>query len=160
MRKEFYIHWYLYMCISETKTWMNDMKEQQKTRSAADSPAYTVEDVAAKINALDREVKYLLNKAKTWKPKKPKVTILDSNTTKASNDTKTSEKEGESENTASSDKENVGEDNESASQDGQAETTLETPGKCGKEHKVIYYVYINDYSAMFILTLSNALCTQ
>lgn len=112
------------------------MKEQQKSRSAADSPAYTVQDVAAKITALDREVKYLLNKAKTWKPKKPKITIIDSNSTKPLNDT--NESGTASEKAAKSEDVKLGEEEETPSQDGQPESTLETPGKSQAIYELLF----------------------
>lgn len=48
-----------------------------------------VEDVAKKIGELDREVKYLINKAKVFRPKEKKE-----KKTKKSNETKTEEKTG------------------------------------------------------------------
>lgn len=64
---------------------MVKVKKEQAKKSTSETAAYTVDDVASKINALDREVKYLLNKAKMWRPKKPKVTIIDNNGTKPDN---------------------------------------------------------------------------
>jgi len=72
---------------------MKSMVAEQNKKKGHEAAAYTVEDVAAKIRALDREVKYLLNKAKSWTPKKPKVTIVepdgkkkDLNTTMSTNE--------------------------------------------------------------------------
>ena len=55
-----------------------------------EKPKFTVEDVALKLAALDREVKYLINKAKIYRPK-PKPKPKDGNRTEsaAANDTKT-----------------------------------------------------------------------
>jgi len=94
------------MLITESVEWMKLMKEQQKKKLPTDTPAYTVDEVVAKISALDREVKYLINKAKMWQPKKPKVTIKDSNSTKSNNTSKDSEAStSTSDGTASSDSE-------------------------------------------------------
>jgi len=47
----------------------------------SEKPVFTLEDAAMKIAALDREVKYLVNKMKSYRPKtKPKLT-KESNTT-------------------------------------------------------------------------------
>lgn len=63
------------------------MVKDQSSKSPAEIAAFTVDDVGSKIAALDREIKYLLNKAKIWKPKKPKEPKTETNTTKASNNT-------------------------------------------------------------------------
>ena len=63
------------------------MKKQAKV-PATEKPVYPIEDMARKINDLDREVKYLLNKAKTFRPKVKPIDIT--NTTDA-NSTKTGE---------------------------------------------------------------------
>ena len=69
------------LMFAETKEWMKTMKAEQKKKLPTETAAFTRDDVAIKISALDREIKYLLNKAKTWVPKKPKDT---SNATKSS----------------------------------------------------------------------------
>ena len=45
------------------------MEEQLKTPDT-DKPKVLVEDFGRKMHDLDREVKYLINKAKNYKPKK------------------------------------------------------------------------------------------
>lgn len=69
---------------------MKTVKAEQKSKLPTETPAFTREDVALKLSALDREIKYLLNKAKTWIPKKPKVTIVEGNTTKTADNVTTS----------------------------------------------------------------------
>ncbi|XP_052061435.1 hypoxia up-regulated protein 1-like isoform X3 [Mytilus californianus] len=74
--------------ITDTKKWRDDMVEEQKKTPDSEKPKLLVEDVALKLQALDREVKYLINKAKNFKPKpkpKPKsnTTKTDGNTTKS-----------------------------------------------------------------------------
>ena len=49
--------------------------------AATDKPVLLVEDIARKIQELDREVKYLVNKAKTFKPKVKKPAKEDKNKT-------------------------------------------------------------------------------
>lgn len=64
--------------------WWSEKSAEQKKKSPNEPPAYTVSNIAEKIQVLDREVKYLLNKAKFAKPK-PKVKPTDTanDTTKA-----------------------------------------------------------------------------
>ena len=80
----------MYVCIyryySQAKN-KERTKEQAKV-AATEKPVYLIEDMARKINDLDREVKYLLNKAKTFRPKVKPIDIT--NTTDA-NSTKTGE---------------------------------------------------------------------
>ncbi|XP_064650579.1 hypoxia up-regulated protein 1-like isoform X13 [Lineus longissimus] len=79
--------------INDTTDWRKKALSDIKAAKSSDKPPVTVEDIAQKIGALDREVKYLLNKAKYYKPKpKPEKTEnktkTDANST-ASNETKT-----------------------------------------------------------------------
>jgi len=64
------------------------MHALQAKTPLTEKPKFTIEDVAMKIAALDREVKYLVNKAKYYRPKtKP---AKESNMTdNGSNDTNT-----------------------------------------------------------------------
>ncbi|VDI13919.1 Hypothetical predicted protein [Mytilus galloprovincialis] len=78
--------------ITDTKKWRDDMIEEQKKTPDSEKPKLLVEDIALKLQALDREVKYLINKAKNFKPKpkpKPKsnTTKTDGNTTKTDGNT-------------------------------------------------------------------------
>ena len=72
---------------------------QQKKLPDTEKPVLLLEDIGLKIQALDREVKYLINKAKTYKPKpKPKPaknktadkneTLTDSADSSSTNETK------------------------------------------------------------------------
>ena len=63
------------------------LKDQAKL-PATKKPVYLLEDVARKIADLDREVKYLLNKAKTYRPKE-KPTDKTNTTESTDNSTKT-----------------------------------------------------------------------
>ncbi|XP_010863487.2 hypoxia up-regulated protein 1 isoform X4 [Esox lucius] len=59
--------------INETTTWKNDTVAEQEKRSPTERPVLLSKDIEAKLSLLDREVNYLLNKAKFAKPKaKPK----------------------------------------------------------------------------------------
>lgn len=86
--------------IIETKEWNKTVNAEQKKTPLTEKPKFTVEDVATKIAALDREMKYLINKVKTFRPKaKSKVkettnkTESANKTETAGNDTKTTTKD-------------------------------------------------------------------
>ncbi|XP_008330828.1 hypoxia up-regulated protein 1 [Cynoglossus semilaevis] len=60
--------------INETSTWKNETVAQQEKRSPKERPVLLSKDIESKLALLDREVNYLLNKAKFAKPKvKPKA---------------------------------------------------------------------------------------
>lgn len=52
--------------------WKNETLAEQKKLSPAEKPVLLSKDIELKIAALDREVQYLLNKAKFAKPKSKK----------------------------------------------------------------------------------------
>ncbi|XP_058483696.1 hypoxia up-regulated protein 1 [Solea solea] len=59
--------------INETMTWKNETVAEQGKRSPKERPVLLSKDIESKLALLDREVNYLLNKAKFAKPKvKPK----------------------------------------------------------------------------------------
>ncbi|XP_062450640.1 hypoxia up-regulated protein 1 isoform X2 [Rhea pennata] len=64
--------------INETTVWKNETLAEQNKLSPAEKPVLLSKDIELKIAALDREVQYLLNKAKFAKPKPRK----EKNTTK------------------------------------------------------------------------------
>ncbi|XP_071399389.1 hypoxia up-regulated protein 1 [Centroberyx affinis] len=55
--------------INETTTWKNETVAEQDKRSPQERPILLSKDIEAKLTLLDREVNYLLNKAKFAKPK-------------------------------------------------------------------------------------------
>uniref|UniRef100_A0A3Q3N245 Hypoxia up-regulated protein 1 n=1 Tax=Labrus bergylta TaxID=56723 RepID=A0A3Q3N245_9LABR len=55
--------------INETTTWKNDTVAVQEKRSAKERPILLSKDIESKLALLDREVNYLLNKAKFAKPR-------------------------------------------------------------------------------------------
>lgn len=57
--------------IDETETWLNKSIVEQDALKNNDEIKLTVESVREKMGGLDREVKYLINKMKIWRPKKP-----------------------------------------------------------------------------------------
>ncbi|KAJ0061481.1 hypothetical protein NL108_001993 [Boleophthalmus pectinirostris] len=60
--------------INETTTWKNETVAEQEKRSPKERPVLLSRDIETKLGLLDREVNYLLNKAKFAKPKtKPKA---------------------------------------------------------------------------------------
>ncbi|XP_074018440.1 hypoxia up-regulated protein 1 [Numenius arquata] len=78
--------------INETTTWKNETLAEQNKLSPTEKPVLLSKDIELKMAALDREVQYLLNKAKFAKPKPKK----EKNTTKpesGKNGTATSETE-------------------------------------------------------------------
>ncbi|XP_042860610.1 hypoxia up-regulated protein 1-like isoform X3 [Penaeus japonicus] len=58
--------------IVDTQKWLEDKEEQQQAQSLSDDPKLKLNDVGEKLGALDREIKYLVNKAKITKAKKDK----------------------------------------------------------------------------------------
>uniref|UniRef100_H3C7Q5 Hypoxia up-regulated protein 1 n=1 Tax=Tetraodon nigroviridis TaxID=99883 RepID=H3C7Q5_TETNG len=74
--------------INETTTWKNETVAEQEKRSPQERPILLSKDIESKLALLDREVNYLLNKAKFAKPKaKAKA----KNSTSADKDNSTSE---------------------------------------------------------------------
>ncbi|XP_053408991.1 hypoxia up-regulated protein 1-like isoform X2 [Mercenaria mercenaria] len=72
--------------INETEEWKATMIKEQSAIPDYEKPKLLIEDIAFKMQALDREVKYLINKAKTFKPKpkaKPAKNKTETNGTKA-----------------------------------------------------------------------------
>uniref|UniRef100_A0A9J7WZN6 Hypoxia up-regulated protein 1 n=1 Tax=Cyprinus carpio carpio TaxID=630221 RepID=A0A9J7WZN6_CYPCA len=70
--------------INETMTWKNETIAEQEKLSPTEKPVLLSKDIEAKRSLLDREVNYLLNKAKFAKPK-PKDKAKDKNTTSTEN---------------------------------------------------------------------------
>lgn len=81
--------------INETTEWLDANVKKQSEAKPSDNPVLVVKDIEAKQGKLDRELLYLLNKAKYYVPK-PKVNETASNTTKPGADAKKESKEKES----------------------------------------------------------------
>lgn len=80
-------------CVQE---WNKTVQAEQANTKPTEKPKFTVEDVALKLSALDREVKYLINKAKLFRPKpkpKPKDKSGLNKTEASANDTKSAKRE-------------------------------------------------------------------
>lgn len=74
--------------VSPLQTWKNETVAEQEKRSPQERPILLSKDIESKLALLDREVNYLLNKAKFAKPKaKAKA----KNSTSADKDNSTSE---------------------------------------------------------------------
>ncbi|XP_040006269.1 hypoxia up-regulated protein 1 isoform X2 [Xiphias gladius] len=74
--------------INETATWKNVTVAEQEKRSPKERPILLSKDIESKLTLLDREVNYLLNKAKFAKPKanaKPKNSTNSDKSSKANN---------------------------------------------------------------------------
>uniref|UniRef100_A0A8C2TNR6 Hypoxia up-regulated protein 1 n=1 Tax=Coturnix japonica TaxID=93934 RepID=A0A8C2TNR6_COTJA len=80
--------------INETMVWKNETLAEQNKLSPAEKPVLLSKDIELKIAGLDREVQYLLNKAKFAKPK-PKKEKNDTKSDSGKNATATSEKKPE-----------------------------------------------------------------
>lgn len=65
------------------QTWKNETIAEQEKLSPTVKPVLLSKDIEAKLSLLDREVNYLLNKAKFAKPK-PKDKAKDKNNTSES----------------------------------------------------------------------------
>ncbi|ELT93277.1 hypothetical protein CAPTEDRAFT_179511 [Capitella teleta] len=105
--------------IVETEEWNKTVQAEQAKTPSHEKPRYTVEDVARKINDLDREVKYLINKAKTFKPK---VKVE-----KKTNETKTVETKEKAEKDESKTEEKIEEPEPVAEPSKEEEVVLELP---------------------------------
>uniref|UniRef100_A0A1B6CKK6 Hypoxia up-regulated protein 1 n=1 Tax=Clastoptera arizonana TaxID=38151 RepID=A0A1B6CKK6_9HEMI len=56
--------------INETQDWLDKTKAEQDKIPAYEPAKLTLKSLIEKMSILDREVKYLVNKAKIWRPKK------------------------------------------------------------------------------------------
>jgi len=78
--------------INDTTEWIDKNEKKQNEAKPSENPVLLVKDIETKQGKLDRELVYLLNKAKYYVPK-PKVNETASNTTKPKTDAK-KEKQG------------------------------------------------------------------
>ncbi|KAK5918751.1 hypothetical protein CgunFtcFv8_003487 [Champsocephalus gunnari] len=75
--------------INETMTWKNETEAEQEKRSPKERPVLLSKDIESKVSLLERELNYLLNKAKFAKPKvKAKNSTSSDKSSKANNTTK------------------------------------------------------------------------
>ncbi|MEE6519938.1 hypothetical protein FKM82_017719 [Ascaphus truei] len=77
--------------ISDSWTWKNETLAEQAKLPPTEKPALLSKDIEQKLSALDREVQYLLNKAKFSKPK-PKKKSNSTKTEAEKNSTDSGEK--------------------------------------------------------------------
>lgn len=59
--------------LNETMKWFESQLQEQKKLAKNQDVIVTVKDITDKMAVLEREVNYLVNKMKYWRPKKPKV---------------------------------------------------------------------------------------
>lgn len=78
--------------INETTDWLDKTEKKQNELKLHENPVLVVKDIEAKQGKLDREMLYLLNKAKYYVPK-PKVNETASNSTKSGADGKKAKQE-------------------------------------------------------------------
>ncbi|XP_068600300.1 hypoxia up-regulated protein 1 [Brachionichthys hirsutus] len=83
--------------INETMVWKNDTVAEQEKHSPTERPILLSKDIEAKLALLDREVNYLLNKAKFAKPK-AKVKANSTSSDKSSEANSTSEESTDAQN--------------------------------------------------------------
>lgn len=76
------------------QTWKNETVAEQEKLSPTEKPVLLSKDIEAKLTLLDREVNYLLNKAKFAKPK-PKDKSKDKNNTSTENNKANSTEDAE-----------------------------------------------------------------
>ncbi|XP_063538497.1 hypoxia up-regulated protein 1 [Cydia strobilella] len=57
--------------IEETQAWLDKSIKEQNALKKNEEIKLTIDSVREKMGGLDREVKYLVNKMKIWRPKKP-----------------------------------------------------------------------------------------
>uniref|UniRef100_T1IXH5 Hypoxia up-regulated protein 1 n=1 Tax=Strigamia maritima TaxID=126957 RepID=T1IXH5_STRMM len=87
--------------LNDTKEWRDTKLQEQEKRSLHEKPIMTVRSIAEKMTILDREVKYLVNKARTAKPKPKKQSVND---TKAEDGATNNATNATSENTSKEEK--------------------------------------------------------
>lgn len=57
--------------IADTEYWVDKSLEEQNKMKKNEEVKMTIDSIREKMGGLDREVKYLVNKMKIWRPKKP-----------------------------------------------------------------------------------------
>ncbi|KAK5859282.1 hypothetical protein PBY51_003361 [Eleginops maclovinus] len=73
--------------INETMTWKNETEAEQEKRSPKERPVLLSKDLESKVSLLERELNYLLNKAKFAKPKAKAKNSTSSDKSSKSNNT-------------------------------------------------------------------------
>lgn len=85
--------------ISDSETWLKQELSAQEKLARHEPVRLTVKSMTEKMSDIDREVKYLVNKLKIWKPKVPKIPKSDKKKSAAKNGTdevvKTDESSGD-----------------------------------------------------------------
>ncbi|KAL9883855.1 hypoxia up-regulated Grp170 co-chaperone protein isoform 1-T4 [Glossina fuscipes fuscipes] len=77
--------------IDDTVTWKNAEVEAQNKLQRHEKVRLTVKDITDHMGSLDREVKYMVNKIKIWKPKPKPTTKSDKKTNKRNEEMETDE---------------------------------------------------------------------
>ncbi|XP_076438397.1 hypoxia up-regulated protein 1-like isoform X3 [Babylonia areolata] len=78
--------------INETTAWRDEAVKNQEKLADHENPVLLVEAIGSKIYALEREMKYLINKAKNFRPKPKAEKAGDNSTTAKTNGTDTADK--------------------------------------------------------------------
>nr|XP_003699181.1 PREDICTED: hypoxia up-regulated protein 1 isoform X1 [Megachile rotundata] len=74
--------------INETQEYYDTVVKSFAETALHESVTYKIRDIAKKMAVLDREVKYLINKAKIWRPKQDAATNHTASTSENATDTK------------------------------------------------------------------------
>lgn len=122
--------------INDTTEWIEKNEKKQKEAKPSDKPVFLVKDIETKQGKIDRELVYLLNKAKYYVPK-PKVNETASNTTKTKTDTKKEkqEKGNKAEGASADKKEDEKDKDEKKSKDNAKEDEKKKEESMGKQEK-------------------------
>lgn len=114
--------------IKETEQWMIKMEKDQAEQKLSEAPKLSIKLISEKINALDREVKYLVNKAKIWRP--PKKTEEVNNDAKNATEKKKESKdtkEGDEKETITVDESPIKQEDVQAKEEGSHPSEKEMP---------------------------------
>ena len=85
---------YVFVVRMVVKEWNKTVHIEQSKTALTEKPKFTVDDVSTKMAAIDRELKYLINKMKLFKPK-PKAKLAKNTTaTEESSSSETKAKSG------------------------------------------------------------------
>ncbi|XP_058948483.2 hypoxia up-regulated protein 1 [Pocillopora verrucosa] len=122
--------------INDTTEWIEKNEKKQKEAKPSDKPVFLVKDIETKQGKIDRELVYLLNKAKYYVPK-PKVNETASNTTKPKTDAKKEkqEKGNKAEGASADKKEDEKDKDEKKSKDNAKEDEKTKEESMGKQEK-------------------------
>lgn len=127
--------------IKETGEWLTKMEKEQAEQKRSEAPKMSIKSISDKINNLDREVKYLVNKAKIWRPPKAKEDLNNDakNSTEKKKETKESKDssaEGKEDKKEQSEKSTPTDGPEKVAKPDSSEKEIPDPSKPGESSDV------------------------